>query len=154
MPAGGGHRACSCHIIARERPAGQRSYRPEGPPAGRAAPMAVALPMIGTAVVLSWVYQAGICQPASWATVSILSRAGSPLVVLKTAASTAPPGRGRGPARRARRRGRRRTGRPAAARGYRLSRDRDVLAGGRGGGRRLPPGQFTFVAERLLPAER
>ncbi len=55
--------------------------------------MAVALPRIGTAVALSWVYQAGICQPASWATVSIRSRAGSPLVVLETAASTAPPGR-------------------------------------------------------------
>ncbi len=57
--------------------------------------MAVALPRIGTAVVLSWVYQAGICQPASWATVSIRSRAGSPLVVLKTAASSASPAEGR-----------------------------------------------------------
>jgi hypothetical protein len=54
--------------------------------------MAAVLPRIGTAVVLSWVYQAGICQPTSWATVAIPSRAGWPLVVLKTAASTAPPG--------------------------------------------------------------
>jgi len=28
----------------------------------------VTLPRIGTAVVLSWVYKAGICQPTSWAT--------------------------------------------------------------------------------------
>ena len=55
--------------------------------------MAAALPRIGTAAVLSWVYQAGACQPASWATVSIRSRAGSPLVVLETATSTPPPGR-------------------------------------------------------------
>src|SRR5580704_18849308 len=54
--------------------------------------MVAALPRMGTAVALSSVYQPGTCQPASWATASILSRAGSRLVLLKTAASTAPPG--------------------------------------------------------------
>src|SRR2546421_11406728 len=55
--------------------------------------MPARLPRIGAAVVLSSVYQPGTCQPAVRATASIRSRALLRLLLLKTAASTAPPGR-------------------------------------------------------------
>src|SRR5256714_15609133 len=52
--------------------------------------MPARLPRIGAAVVLSSVYQPGTCQPAVRATASIRSRALLRLLLLKTAASTAP----------------------------------------------------------------